>query len=126
MVSLTWRGPKDFHATAKSTTKTGYLRWGTSIQIPRTLVRRVELFWTLGGEIHDYYSRSGFTQPPGYMNVLKYDDPKSDLDDDLANDGRDDYQDYDDEDEEDYNNLSDEDYEPSTESESEVELNIRS
>lgn len=43
VVEIIWRANLDLHATSPSTTKLGFSRIGTSVQIPRSLVRRVLL-----------------------------------------------------------------------------------
>ncbi|KAG8703288.1 hypothetical protein FRC09_004253 [Ceratobasidium sp. 395] len=84
VVSLTWRGPLDYHGTTTSVTKPGYYRWGTSIQCAKRLQNAVSLQRrVLSGEqikmrgkseqgkprfvqvlkIKDFYARSGLPRP---------------------------------------------------------------
>ncbi|QRV90673.1 hypothetical protein RhiJN_18691 [Ceratobasidium sp. AG-Ba] len=87
IVTLTWRGPVDFHGTTKSTTRPGYHRWGSSIQCTKRILERVNLqrqalaeqayrktlsrseLRQLGKvkvkvlKINDYYARTGTRRP---------------------------------------------------------------
>lgn len=43
MIELMWRGKDDWHGTARSQTKEGYQRWGTSVQVSAKLKRYMQV-----------------------------------------------------------------------------------
>ncbi|KAG8718214.1 hypothetical protein FRC08_005708 [Ceratobasidium sp. 394] len=76
VVSILWQGPHELHGTARSETKPGFRRWGSSIQCAKRIVQRVDLHARmLRGElnkqgepirklrINDYYARSSTPRP---------------------------------------------------------------